>query len=517
MQIDLINRDLGKKHINTTNAVGESAKYDDDYLEIMEEIRKLDALEFDVEVDFENIIKLSLEILEKKSKDIIIAIYLSYSILKIEGINGFEKSIQILKDMFENYSEDLFPKNKTAQFNAFFWWMKKILLLLQSSENIEYATILEDDKYADLFSNISFLENYINSNYEQRISFVELLECLNTNLESHKITKVVEKNVGTSLSLNTIQEENIINSASSGREVNSIVPNKTSDLSFYETFELVLKDLDTISSPLIKTNDYNIYLFVINRIKIWFTITELPKNESAHTYLKAPEEHEIEYLDKLYKEQNWDELLYEAESRIFRFLFWFDLHYYVYICLKNKKLDNLQVYSDFIRNFMYKFPKLLTMKFENGFAFSNSRTMLWINDILKKSNVIKNESVEKDYLRKGYELISQDKMVEAIKFFLHESKKSMNKKQEVEIIMELVAVLQNYKYDDLTFNYLDFLLEVSIEYKLHEWDPDIAIKIYKLLLEAHNSIEYKIDAEKLNDIKLNLSLLDLELYLSLTR
>jgi type VI secretion system protein VasJ len=517
MQIDLINRDLGKNCITETNAVGESVKYDDDYLEIIEEIRKLDALEFDVEVDFEKIIKLSLEILEKKSKDMIIAIYLSYSILKIEGINGFEKSIQILKDMFENYSKDLFPKNKIAQFNAFFWWMKKILLLFKDSENIEYTTILEDDMYANLFNNISFLENYINSNYEQRISFVELLECLNTKLGSHKITKVVERNVSPSLSLNNTHEENIMHSASSETEVNSIVSDKISNLSFYETFEFVLKDLDTLSSTLIKTNDYNIYLFLINRIKIWFTMTELPKNESGKTYLKPPEEHEIEYLDKLYKEKNWDELLHEAESRIFRFLFWFDLHHYVYICLKNKEIDNLEVYSDFMRNFMYQFPKLVTMKFENGFAFSNSITMVWINNILKKPDIIKDKSVEKDHLRKGYELISQDKIIQAIKFFVNESKKSMNKKQEVEIIMELVAVLKNYKYDDLTFNYLDFLLEVSITYKLHEWDPEIAIKIYKLLLEAHDTIEYKIDVEKLNDIKLNLSLLDLELYLSLTR
>ena len=54
--------------------------------------------------------------------------------------------------------------------------------------------------------------------------------------------------------------------------------------------------------------------------------------------------------------------------------------------------------------------------------------------ILKKSGSTEESSVQKNHLQKGYEFISQDKMIEAIKFFLHESKKTMNKKQEVEII-----------------------------------------------------------------------------------
>ena len=517
MQMNLIMQDLGKKHISETNTVGESVKHDDDYIEIIDEIGKLDSLEFNAEVNFENIIKLSIVILENKSKDLFVAIYLSYALLKLDGISGFEKSVQILRDMLENYSEDFFPKNKIAQFNAFLWWMKKIVLLINGVDGKKFILTLESAININLFNNLKFLENYISSNYEQRISFAELLKCLNTKLETHHSAKILEQNVDTSLSRNNTQESNMNDSTLSSTEVAPILLKESLSLSFYNIFELFFKDLDSISSALIKNNDYNIYLFLINRIKIWFSIAELPINKLGITYLKPPEMHEIEYLDKLYQEQNWDELLYEAESRISQYIFWFDLHYYVYICLKNKELDNIEIYVDFMRNFIYKFPRLIEMKFENGFAFSNTIALQWINNLSKKSDSVEKPSIEKNYLQKGYELISQDKIIEAIKFFLNESKNTMNKKKEVEVIMELVSVLKNYKYHDLVFNYLDFLLEVSIEYKLYEWDPDIAIKIYKLLLEAHNTIEYQIDADKINDIKLNLSSLDLELYLSLTR
>ena len=48
----------------------------------------------------------------------------------------------------------------------------------------------------------------------------------------------------------------------------------------------------------------NIFLFLLNRIKIWYYVDELPNHNENKTFILSPQTHEVDYLNKLYKEQN---------------------------------------------------------------------------------------------------------------------------------------------------------------------------------------------------------------------
>jgi type VI secretion system protein VasJ len=490
---------LGKKIINKNNIIGNDIKYSDEYLELSEEINKLDALDFNKEINFNKIVDLSIDILENKSKDITVSIYLSIALSKTSYIVGFASSVQIIKDMLEQFGADLYPKNIIAKYNAFKWWIGKILSILNNTKDINIK--LEETVYNNLFFNLKFIDTFLNTYLNEKINFNELFALLNTKLEKKEKKKEKKKE-------EKKEEKPLKNTSTLESYADEII-------SFQDIFNKLLKDLNNISCITIENDNFNIYLFLLNRIKIWFDIDKIPSNESGKTLIKAPENHEIEYLNTLYKEQSWDKLLIEAESRIFSYVFWLDLHFYVYVSLKHKQIQNIKTYITFIKDFINKFPQLISLKFDNGFNFANSATKLWLKDIILENKQTEKSQIDKD-LQKGFELLGNNKIIKSMKFFLKQIKNASNKKDETFIIIELINILKDYKYNDLIYNYLDYLLETVDDYKLLEWEPNLTIKIYKLVINANKTLDYDISVSKLNEIKKNLSVLDLELYLNLT-
>lgn len=162
--------DIGIIEISKESPVGNDVKYDDEYLEVVEEISYLDSLEFSKKIDYKKIKNKSISILKNKSKDIRVAIYLSISLTKIENILGFCKSIRVLKDMINKFSLSLFPISIVAKENAFRLWLNKILVILN---NIDNYNLLKEE-YHELFDDLKFIDDFLNTNLAKKISLSEL-------------------------------------------------------------------------------------------------------------------------------------------------------------------------------------------------------------------------------------------------------------------------------------------------------------------------------------------------------
>lgn len=506
--------DIGIIEISKESPVGNDVKYDDEYLEVVEEISYLDSLEFSKKIDYKKIKNKSISILKNKSKDIRVAIYLSISLTKIENILGFCKSIRVLKDMINKFSLSLFPISIVAKENAFRLWLNKILVILN---NIDNYNLLKEE-YHELFDDLKFIDDFLNTNLVKKISLSELFSLLDMKIIIKEVKNKKEENLieekKENLKKNSIKKP--LNELSSNTKHNSKVYDslENSDLKFVDIFDLLLKDLNNISSNLIENNQYNIFLFLLNRIKIWYDVDELPNHNENKTFILSPQTHEVDYLNKLYKEQNWDELLVESESRIFSNIFWLDLHFYVYVCLKHKQIKNINFYTSFLKLFLSKFPDLIYLKFENEFSFANNGTKLWLKELLiqKKES---NEKFKNVDLKIGFELLDNNKNIEAADYFIEKINQTFSKKEQVTIILELIETFKDYKYKDLIYHYLDYLLEILEEFKLYKWDPSLAVKIYKVIINAMETIDYRIESTSFLKIKKKLLKLDFASYINL--
>ncbi|MFC1853613.1 type VI secretion system ImpA family N-terminal domain-containing protein, partial [candidate division CSSED10-310 bacterium] len=157
-------KDLGKTPISADKPAGENVQYDPLFESLSEEIQKLASPTASSAIDWNNVIRLSKEILETKSKDLLACLYLSVGLLKIEKLSGFEQSIVILKDLLETYWENMFPPKKRMKkrINAVNWWKEKIEESVPSLQ----AETWPSERRAEFLDNLNTVDQFLGDKSE---------------------------------------------------------------------------------------------------------------------------------------------------------------------------------------------------------------------------------------------------------------------------------------------------------------------------------------------------------------
>ena len=101
-------RDLGKAPISESRPAGQEARNDADFELLAREIEKMSSPTLSGTLDWQIVLRLSAEILGKKSKDLLVMAYLSVALLKTEGLKGFADSVHIIREALESFWEDMF-------------------------------------------------------------------------------------------------------------------------------------------------------------------------------------------------------------------------------------------------------------------------------------------------------------------------------------------------------------------------------------------------------------------------
>ncbi len=113
---------------------GTNARYDADYERLLGEIAKLDAPAGGA-VDWVQVEKLGGGILQKRSKDLLIAAYTGYAFFGIKRANaGLLNGMVLLAELLERYWEGLFPDltRLKARANALGWFLQRTTIALGS-------------------------------------------------------------------------------------------------------------------------------------------------------------------------------------------------------------------------------------------------------------------------------------------------------------------------------------------------------------------------------------------------
>lgn len=91
------------------------------------EVRRMDA-DGPSAVDWSNVSTLSLDILAKQSKDILVACWATYGLFRVEGYEGLAVGLGVLRGMVEAHWEELFPplNQEGARVGALDWLVGRL-------------------------------------------------------------------------------------------------------------------------------------------------------------------------------------------------------------------------------------------------------------------------------------------------------------------------------------------------------------------------------------------------------
>ena len=106
-----ISSTLGSQPISPENPQGTTARYEPEYEELQEEVRKLQSLSGG-SVKWSLVAELAVVILGTKSKDLQIAAYLCVALLHEQALKGLAAGLLTCKDLLDNYWETMFPELK---------------------------------------------------------------------------------------------------------------------------------------------------------------------------------------------------------------------------------------------------------------------------------------------------------------------------------------------------------------------------------------------------------------------
>ena len=118
---------LGETPIPGEQVAGVSVRYEPEYEVVSGEVGKLESLEGE-EVNWNVVVNQSFELLRDKTKDVLIAVYLSAGLYEQEGLSGLESGIKMLHNMTKTFWEEAFPEvtRLRARRSAFSWFSERI-------------------------------------------------------------------------------------------------------------------------------------------------------------------------------------------------------------------------------------------------------------------------------------------------------------------------------------------------------------------------------------------------------
>ena len=460
---------LGITPIDGENPAGNNVKYDEDFEKIESEISKLTSPSASGEIDWGLVAKLSENILETKSKNILVSVYLSYALFKTKGVDGLSNGIKVLADLLENYWDTLYPplKRIKGRKNAIEWLLDKLNKEFEDIEPQEVQNELKDE----FLANLKKIDDFLNEHIEDAPLFYNLIKLIDMKLLLHVELQdeAVEEKV----------EEDHVELKPEKKPFKDI-PSLDKDIE--KDFLALVSSLSLFTGEMIKTKDYRSELFVINRAFAWLDVKESPSATNNITMLPPPDTQEVELLQKLYNEKNFDSLLWAAESRITTYLFWLDLHFYVAESLKN--LEQIQASQSILeqtRYFITKLPELENFTFSDSTPFANKMTKKWLSSKKKEQNT------SEDTKSKKIQTIPCD--TKGIDKLSELMRSAISVEDEVLYNIEICRCLANGNNETLIITYTKQLLDRIGEYKISKWKPKMALDAYLISIECLDNID----------------------------
>lgn len=160
---DLPRAGLGRDPVPGPDPAGENIRYDEAFTRLEDEIGKMQSAG-PTAVDWARVIDMASELLSNRSKDLLIASWLTFALHRQEGLPGLADGLGVMRGIMETYWSDCFPpvKRMRARLGAVEWIAERI------GPALAEVTVTSDNMavIADLFEAVDGLDRTLSEKAE---------------------------------------------------------------------------------------------------------------------------------------------------------------------------------------------------------------------------------------------------------------------------------------------------------------------------------------------------------------
>ncbi|EJX0633955.1 type VI secretion system protein TssA [Salmonella enterica] len=460
--------------------VGEDPGYHDDFLLMRDEMNKISGANTDL------ICQLAESLLLRQAKDVRIATYYVWARLHRDSERGLAEGLSLLAGLVERFGTQLLPSRPASRKMALEWLAgEKILDSLA-----RHPEMVKDD-----FVNIVAALNLLAASFatwpedQQPPSLMPLVSALESRLaQSGGMSAVVPQNSSgdSAVSPSTSTAAPQLQAIRSGRDL--------------------LDQAKALARYLNEQPQGWLSAHRLMKTLRWDTVHELPPDADGKTRLAPPRTESRNQLKRLYAQQNWTELLEQADRMFSEGVchFWLDIQWYLHQAL-GKAGAPWDKWTAVIRQdltlLLERLPGLETLAWNDGTPFADEVTRNWIaQQVLKQEEsawltgapVTPAESSDVDVLALEPEAleVADSQGVDTALGWLQSRPGIITARQRLLLRLLMARVAEQFGKNEMALLLLEELDATAQGVTLTAWEPELLFEVktrqLKLLrLRAH--------------------------------
>lgn len=511
--------DLGKEPISVDNPAGSDISHDEDYGELVDEIKKLSSPTAGSAIDWTKVTELCTEILGQESKNILVACYFTVALGHTKGLKGCATGIHVLRELLDNFWDTLYPsrKRKKGRINALSWLNERLKELLEPME----CETWEQNQRTEVIDDLTAIETFISENLPDGPILRPLIELLADRIvepgpletESQPDATEPEKRIPLQTVALSSSSPLVTSPVTTAPPVDS--NNGATDADDF--FRSGLDFLGQSASRLFAKDHTRPSSYQLNRLVAWSQIESLPPAKDGKTMLPPPDEQLQSLLVSQYQTKEWPELLSTAEGHVRQYLFWLDLSYWVATALEQIQANEAAMA---VTNDTLLYTKCLqsieTLCFEDGTPFAGEETREWLFaacnqpvDPPVKGVVIPEDTIDK-YQEEAMHILSDKGLTQAIHYFQEQSGSGSNDRERFRHDIALSQISLKAKKPHLALPFIERILQTIDSVRLENWEPELALQAMLISYKCLKLIDKKEHEKQIESLLKRIILLDPE-------
>ncbi len=513
-------KELGKTPVSPEHPTGEDVRYAPQFEELQAQIDKLSVVTAGPqEVDWNRVITLCYAILSEKSKDLLVAVYLSVALMRTYKIEGLAAGAHILRDLVETFWQDMFPtlRRVRGRINAVQWWSDQINAFLQ---NLEIDPV-PSELMTTLTADINALDEALSTQCEGAPTLLPLNQILN-RLPVQQPAAPAEEPASEGAPSDQPPSSGAASSpAQPGGYASASAPASTpsaaSPGSSAEAKQLTTEGLDRLfsaSAYYLQHEPTNPLGYRWTRLMAWVMLNLPPHGDDGKTMLPPPDRMIKLSIEQLLASNKHQAAVLACEDHVTEFRFWLDLSRLSAEGLRaqgepcQNALDAVELETSM---FVRRLNGLEKLSFADGSPFADEKTRAWLRQIgSRQGGAIPNiqgtdqaADVVKG-LAEAHALAAQNQPAKAVSLLQDKLSQANTGRLKLLWRIALTELLLDIGKREIAASIVSQILNDIDAFHVEAFDPDLALRglvaAYKVLSESKKSAELDKAADALDRI-----------------
>ncbi|MFQ5773097.1 MAG: type VI secretion system protein TssA [Kiloniellaceae bacterium] len=502
--------ELGLRPVSAEAPAGASARYEPEFERLEGEIAKLEAVNGQP-VDWRVVVDQGVAILQGKSKDFLVASFLSRGLFELYGYEGLQAGLKIMRDMTGQYWDTLFPelKRPRARAAAATWMAEKLALAVPRSP----ATPADKEPIGASLGLLDELEKVLDERLADRSpSFADLRRALRGHNEAlAQMAPAPGPDAAAPPSAAqpgpaaapAPQAAAAEASAAAAPAPAAVAPGEIASDQDMRKAVRACKDLVRKVAHYRRGKDpADATAYRLLRQGVWMDIERAPPNRDGVTEIRAMAAERLNLFKDLEQAGQHVELIHEVETSFARAPFWLDAHRLSVSALEALgHAEARKAVIESLGGFLRRLPGLLDLRFADESPFADDVTGLWVqNEVLSGTGdepaaaAAAPAAVDAagaapwlDAAKEARRVASKGKIEKALELFQDGRKRAESGRERFMWTFQQARFCQSVGRLDLAVPQLEYLDEEGERFRLEEWEPGLSLEIARSLLICYTN------------------------------